>query len=191
LGKYLTAIDADLFAISSAAKEAGSVLRKRETREVDILSTSWGAFVAISGATVWMSSLVGETMTQSKQLRNNGYTLRLVQAPDDKDTEGTGAARIAATRAARRQPRQLRSASLSRVQESVRETKPTVAKMNEYLGGSRKSATARYSTAEVRTRSMGHATVQDEGSTRHAMLVVWQQTVAGECETKDRLVGGH
>ena len=49
-----------------------------------------------------------------------------------------------ATRAARRQARQLRSASLCCVQQSVRETKPTLAKMNKYLGDSRKSATARY-----------------------------------------------
>ena len=45
--------------------------------------------------------------------------------------------RNAATRAARQQPRQLRSASLTHVRQSVRETKPTVAKVNKYLGDSR------------------------------------------------------
>jgi hypothetical protein len=75
---------------------------------------------------------------------SKGCTSKLVQAPDDEDMEGMSAARIAATQAARRQPRQLRSASLSYLQQSVRETKPTVAKINKYLGDSKKSATARY-----------------------------------------------
>lgn len=77
-------------------------------------------------------------------MRSQGCTLRLVQAPDDEGTEGMSAARTTATQAARRQPRQLRSASLSYVQQSVRETKPTVAKINKCLGDSTKSATARY-----------------------------------------------
>lgn len=68
----------------------------------------------------------------------------MMQTPDDKEAEGMGAAGNAAMQAARRQPRQLRSASLSYVQQSVRETKPTLAKMNKYLGDSRKSTTARY-----------------------------------------------
>jgi hypothetical protein len=144
LGRYLTAVDADLFAISSAAKEAGLILRKQEAPEVDILSISREALAAISGVTLWMLPLVGDTMIQSKQLRDQGCTLRLVQAPDNEDTEGMSAAHIAATRAARRQLWQLRSASLSCVQQSMRETKPTVAKINNHLSDSRKSAMARY-----------------------------------------------
>jgi hypothetical protein len=95
-----------------------------------------------------------------------------VQAPDDEDTEGMGAALITATRAARRQPRQLRSASLSYVQKSVRETKPTVAKINEYQGGLEEIGNGALPTAEVGTRCNGHKFVQDEESTRHPMLVV-------------------
>ena len=109
-----------------------------------IVSASRGALAAISGATLWLSPLVGDTVSQTKQMRSKGCTLRLVQVPEDEFIEGLSAARIAATRAARRQPRQLRSASLTYVQQSVRETKPTVAKVNKYLGDSRKSTTARY-----------------------------------------------
>lgn len=144
LGRYLTTIDAELFAISSAAREAGLILRKQEMRRVDIVSVSRGALAAISGATLWVSSLVGDTVSQAKQMRSKGCTLRMVQVPEDEDTEGMNAARIATIKAARRQPRQLRSASLSYVQQSVRGTKPTVAKMNKYLGDSKKSTTARY-----------------------------------------------
>jgi hypothetical protein len=152
LGRYLNVVDADFFAISSAAKEAGLILRKQEARQVDILSASRGALAAISRATLWKSPLVGDTITQSEQLRNQGYTLRLVQTPDDGETEGMNATRTTATWAARRQPRHLRSASLSYVQQSVRETKPTVAKINKYLGDSRKTTTARY-----RQLKSGHA----------------------------------
>jgi hypothetical protein len=144
LGRYLTAIDADLFAISGAIKEAGAILRKEEMREVDIVSASRGALAAISGANYQISPLVGNNVAQVKQLRSQGYTLRMVQAPEDGSTEGMTAAHASANQAARRQPQQLRSASLSYVQQSVRETKPTVAKMNKYLGDSRKSVTARY-----------------------------------------------
>lgn len=98
----------------------------------------------MNGVTLWMSPLVGDTVSQTKQMRSKGCTSRLVLVTDDEDNEGVSAARIAATRAARRQPRQLRSASLAYVQQSVRETKPTVAKMNKFLGDSMKLATARY-----------------------------------------------
>jgi hypothetical protein len=110
---------------------------------VDILSASQGALAAVFWATPWKSPLVRDTITKSEQLRNHGCTLKLVQAPDDEETEGMNAVRTIATRAARRQPRQLRSASLSYVQQRVRETKPTVAKINKYLGDLRKSAKAR------------------------------------------------
>lgn len=119
-------------------------LRKEEMREVDIVSASRVALATLSGANYQMSPLVGDTIAQSKQLRNQGYTLRMVQAPEDESIEGLNTARVSANQAARRQPSQLRSASLSYVQQSVRETKPTLAKMNKYLGDSRKSATARY-----------------------------------------------
>jgi hypothetical protein len=144
LGRYMTTIDAELFAISSAAREAALILRKQEARQVDIVSASRGALAATSGATLWISPLVGDTLSQTMQMQSKGCTSRLVQVPDDEDIEGVSAARIAATQAARRQPRQLRSASLSYVQQSVRGTKPTVARINKYLGDSRKSATARY-----------------------------------------------
>jgi hypothetical protein len=111
---------------------------------VDILSASQGALAAVFWATPWKSPLVRDTITKSEQLRNHGCTLKLVQAPDDEETEGMNAVRTIATRAARRQPRQLRSASLSYAQQRVRETKPTVAKINKYLGDLRKSAKARY-----------------------------------------------
>ena len=52
LGRYLTTIDAKLFAISSAAREAGLILRKQEVRHVDIVSASRGALAAVNGATL-------------------------------------------------------------------------------------------------------------------------------------------
>ena len=53
LGRYLTTIDAELFAINSAAKEAGLILRKRKVRKVDIVSDSPEALAAISSAALW------------------------------------------------------------------------------------------------------------------------------------------
>lgn len=85
-------------------------------------------------------------------MRSKGCNSKLVQIPSDEDIEGMSVARVAATRAAQRQPRQVRSASLTYVQQSVRETKPTVAKINKYLGDSRKSTSTRYLQLES-----GHA----------------------------------
>lgn len=58
----MTAIDADLFAISGAIKEAGAILCKEEMREVDIVSASRGALAAISGANYQISPLVGNNV---------------------------------------------------------------------------------------------------------------------------------
>lgn len=144
LGRYLTTIDADLFAISSAVKEASSIVLHHGARHVEILSASPGALATISRSTAWAPPLVGDIRARSEQLRNQGCTLNMIQTPGDKEAEAMGAACNTAMQAARRQPRQLRSASLSYVHQSVRETKPALAKMNKYLGDSKKSTTARY-----------------------------------------------
>jgi len=180
LGRYLTTVDVELFAISSATGEADLILRKQEMQHVDIVSVSQEAIAAIDGATLRIPPLVGDIVSQSKQMRSKGCTSKLVQVLEEEDIEGLSAARNATTRAVRRQPRQLRSTSLTYMQQSVRETKPTVAKINKYHGDSRKSTTARYVQSEVGTHCDGRTPLEKEESKRQPMLVVRQQRTQRE-----------
>lgn len=100
MGRYLTNINADLFAINSATKEAGAILRKEKMREVDIVPAWRGALGVISGVKHQISPLVGDTIDQSKQLRSQGHTLGMLHAPEDKSTEETSYARVSAKQAA-------------------------------------------------------------------------------------------
>ena len=52
--------------------------------------------------------LVGDILLQLKQIRNQGCNLKLMRAPYHEDTDVMDAAGVTATRAARRQPKQLR-----------------------------------------------------------------------------------
>ena len=172
----MTTVDAELFAISSAAKEAGLILRKRKAREVDIVSDSPEALAAVSSATLWTSPLVGDTLFLSKQIRNQGCTSRLVQAPDDEDAEGfercqyyshSGGASAAA--AATLGITVLRAAKRKRHKASSAQDEQVSRWLEEVSDGA-------IPRAEVGTRGDGSTPLQNEEGTRHSMLVVWQQT---------------
>lgn len=144
LGKYLTAIDADLFAIDMAAKEGDLLLSKTGKLKAEIVSTSRKALTTLSRTGQWVPPLVKEIAEQAKQSRTKGYKLTLSGRPTNGDVGGVASAEAAARRATRQQPRQMRSASLSYVQQSVKARWQQSPKLNKHIGDGNKSVTARY-----------------------------------------------
>jgi hypothetical protein len=69
IGKYITPTDAELFAITAVAKEAGPLLRKTQHQVVEIGPGSREALTAIAETSRWVSPLVKELRNHAKHLR--------------------------------------------------------------------------------------------------------------------------
>jgi hypothetical protein len=144
IGKYLTPIDAELFAITAAAKEAGPLLRKTQHQVVEIVSGSREALTAISETSRWVSPLVKELRHHAKHLRQQEYSLVLSWLPGGEEIEGAEVAEQAASQASEQHPRQMRSASLPYVLRCVKAKGQRTSKMNKRLGNGKKSTATRY-----------------------------------------------
>jgi hypothetical protein len=112
LAKYLTPINAELFAISVATKEAGSFLPRTGHQRAEIVFGSCEALTAVSEVSQWVSPLVKDMKHHAEYLRQQGYNLMLSWLPSGEEIEGVEIAEQAASRVAQQYPQQIRSASL-------------------------------------------------------------------------------
>ncbi|KAI7710683.1 hypothetical protein KC353_g9519, partial [Hortaea werneckii] len=144
LGRYLTVVDADLFAVSMAVEEACSSLHKTGKRNAEIVTNSREAVIAVTRLTRWMPSLVKQILSQIKQLKARGYGLTLSSISVDAEAEGASIAEALASRAARQQPRHMRSASISYAQQCVKVSGKQSPKLNKHIRDANKAVATRY-----------------------------------------------
>jgi hypothetical protein len=85
IGKFLTPTDAELFGISTAAKEAGPILQKTGHQRTEMVSGSREALTAISHASRWAPPLVKKIKHHAEHLRLEGYSLMLSWLPSGEE----------------------------------------------------------------------------------------------------------
>ncbi|KAI7231557.1 hypothetical protein KC343_g169 [Hortaea werneckii] len=146
LGKYLTMLDADLYAVHMAVHICRFSLPQTAsaTRCVEILSDSRQALSAIDKARYWTTPVIREIGHQIRFIQDRGDQVILSQRPSDESVERMEAVRAAAKLAATQQPKAMRSASLSYVMQSIKTRWKLVARISKVISGGRKSVTARY-----------------------------------------------
>lgn len=146
LGKYLTMLDADLYAVHMAVHICRLSLPQTTTttRCVEILSESRQALSAIGKASYWTTPLIRDIKHQIRIIQERGDQVMLSQLPTDDSVERMESVRAAARLAATRQPKALRSASLSYVTQSNKARCKRASKISKIISDGKKSVTARY-----------------------------------------------
>jgi hypothetical protein len=100
LGKYLTTLDAELYAIHMAVETAQFLLSEPTTRCVEILSGSHHSLSAISKAGYWTTPLIRGIKHHIRLIREQGHQVILSQLPAEGNLEGMKTVKAAATLAA-------------------------------------------------------------------------------------------
>lgn len=146
LGKYLTMLDADLYAVHMAVHICRLSLPQTTTttRCVEILSDSHQALSAIEKAGHWTTPLIRDIKHQIRLIQERGDRVILSQPPRDESVERMESVRTAARLAATQQPKAMRSASLSYVTQSNKARWKRASKISKVISDGKKSVTARY-----------------------------------------------
>jgi hypothetical protein len=113
LGKHITTADAALFAIGMVTKKLVSTLSKADRSLAEIVTESRAGLVAIERGGQWALPIVTSIKRQAQRVEDAGGRVALTWLPYDEDVEGYDIANAAAQRAAKQQPKEMRSASLS------------------------------------------------------------------------------
>jgi hypothetical protein len=144
LGKYLTIVDTELFAIYIAVKEARPTTIRMGYQRVEIVSDSQQALTSIEKARHWSTPIIKNIYHQIGELQAQGSTLRLSWIPAHTGIKGNEVADAIAKQAARQQPREMRSASISYVLKCIKSKWQRLKKLNKHIGNGKKAVTARY-----------------------------------------------
>jgi len=88
LGKSLTSVDAESFAISATARKAGPLLEKRGQRSADNVSVSPKSLKEILKGRLWVQSLVKDISSLTRRFRSQRYGLTGSWLPGDEEIEG-------------------------------------------------------------------------------------------------------
>lgn len=113
IGKYLTMLDAELYAIRMAVQIGQSSLPRTVTRCVVILSDSHQALSAINKASYWTTPVTRDIKHQVRLIQERGDGVILSQLPTGESVERIESVKAAARLVATQQPKAMRSASLS------------------------------------------------------------------------------
>jgi hypothetical protein len=141
LGNYTTTTDAALFAIGMAAKNLILVLSRADRSFAEVVTKSQIGLTAVESNGRWALPVIKR---QTQRIEDAGGRVILTWLPNGKDVEGYKIARGAAQRAAKQQPKEMRSASLSYVKQAIkRRWKPTI-KIDKHIRDAKISIAARY-----------------------------------------------
>jgi hypothetical protein len=144
LGRHITTADAALFAIGMATKNLISILSRAHHSHAEIVTESRIGLTAIEGSGQWTLPVIADIKRQAQRVEDAGGRMVLTWLPDGKDVEGYKIARAAAQRAAKQQPKEVRSASLSYVKQAIKEKWKQKTKLNKHIADAKKSVAARY-----------------------------------------------
>ena len=114
LGKHLTEMDAALFGISRTmvGKDLLSNLSRTNHQRAEIVTNSRLALTELQSTRNWMLPIIKDIKRKAKQVEDEDGRVVLTWLPSSSKCEGYKAANAVAQRAARQQPKVMRSASL-------------------------------------------------------------------------------
>jgi hypothetical protein len=144
LGKHITTADAAVFAVGIVTNNLISTLSKADRSLAEIVTESRAGLVAIERGGQWALPIVTSIKRQAQRVEDAGGRVALTWRPNDEDVEGYDIANAAAQRAAKQQPKKMRSASLSYVKQAVETRWKPIAKVNDNMAKAKKSVAARY-----------------------------------------------
>lgn len=144
LGKYITAADATLFAIDMVMESLVQILLRADHYSAEIVTESRLALAAFEKDGDWTLPVVTDIREHTSRVEDAGGRVTLACLPNRDHYEGYKFADAAAQRAAKQQPKEVRSASLSYVKQAVKGRWKLRTKPNKYIEDSRKSIAARY-----------------------------------------------
>lgn len=144
LGRYLTVIDAKLFAICMAVQTAQSLLLKTAKRCAVIMSDSHRALSVIDRASHWATPAVRDVKDQIRLIHERGGRVILSRLHMDETADSVERVKAAAQHAATQEPKAMRSPSLSYAMLSTKARWKPEAKVNKAISDGKKLVTARY-----------------------------------------------
>jgi hypothetical protein len=144
LGKHITTADATLFAIGMVMENLTSTLSKADRNAAEIVTDSRVALWAIESRGQWTLPTVTSIKRQAQRVEEAGGRVVLTWLSDDEEGEGYEIANAAAQRAAKQQPKEMRSASLSYVKQAIEARWRPRAKISKDVANAKKSVAARY-----------------------------------------------
>lgn len=144
LGKHITTADAAVFAIDMVMKNLVSTLSKADNSTAEIVTESRIGLVTIGVRGQWTLPNVASIRRHARRVEDAGGRVALTWLSNDEDVEGYDMANAAAQRAARQQPKEMRSASMSYVKQAVEARWRPRAKINDDIANAKKSVAARY-----------------------------------------------
>jgi hypothetical protein len=144
LGKHLTEVDAALFGIGMVGKDLLSNMSRTNHQCVEIVTNSRLALMEIQSTRHWVLPIITDIKRQARRVEEEGGRVVLAWLPSGNNCEAYKAASAAAHRAARQQPRLMRSASLSFVKQAVKEKWKPITWLNKHIKDAKKSVATRY-----------------------------------------------
>ena len=125
-------------------KNLVSTLSKADHSTAEIVTESRIGLVAIRDGEQWTLPIVASIKRQAQRVEDTGGRVTLTWLSNVKDVEGYDMANATAQRAARRQPKEMRSATMSYVKQAVEARWKLRAKVNDNIANAKKSDAARY-----------------------------------------------
>lgn len=119
LGNYITTVDAPLFAIDMVTKNLVSTLSKADHSTAEIVTESRTGLVAIRDREQWTLPIVASIERQAQRVEDAGGRVIVTWLSNDEDVKGYDITKTVAQRAAKQQPKEMRSASLSYVKQAI------------------------------------------------------------------------
>ena len=127
-----------------AGKDLLSNLLRTNHQRAEIVTDSRLALTELQITSNWALPIIKDIKRKAKQVEEESGRVVLTWLSSGNNCEGYEVAYAAAQRAARQQPKAMRSASLSFVKHAVKEKWKTTTKLNQHIQDARKSVAARY-----------------------------------------------
>jgi hypothetical protein len=144
LGNYLTEMNAALFGISMVGKDLLPNLSRTNHQRTEIVTDSRLALTELQSTRNWVLPIVKDIKRKAERVEEEGGRVVLTWLSSSNNCEGYEVANAAVQRAARQQPKAMRSASLSFVKHAVKEKWKSTTRPNKHIQNTRKSVAARY-----------------------------------------------
>jgi hypothetical protein len=144
LGKYLTEADAASFAVSMALEDLSATLSNTDHRTAEIVTKSRLALAGLQDPLPWGLRTITDARRHAKRLGEQGIAVALTWPPNSASSNGGKIVSTATQRAAKQPPNAMRSASLSYVEQAIRQKWKPVTRLNKHFKDAGKSVAVRY-----------------------------------------------
>lgn len=144
LGNHITTADAVLFAVGMDVKNLISILSRTDHCRAEIATESRAGLTAIQSSEQWTLPVITGIKRHAHGVKEAGGRVVLTWLSNREDVEGYKIARVTAQRAAKQQPKEMRSASFSYVKQAIKDRWKPTTKINKHIKDASKSVAARH-----------------------------------------------